>query len=129
MSRVIRNRLQPLHKTTRYSGGYGIAIVYLADQEGFNKDQQGMLKKGMPYAEDLWECCEASFDGRDDVTLHLGVGIDIDAQIMNGANRQHRGVVYMDSSGWDEMLMSKRRTPEHFGLRGVEQQLVSPHPR
>ena len=81
-----------------------------------------MLREGTPYAVGLPECCEANFDGRCDVAIHRGVGIDEDAQITHGKNRQHRGVVYTDSSGRDEMLTKRRRAPEQFYLRGVEQQ-------
>ena len=63
------------------------------------------------------------------MVLHRGVGIDVDAQITHGTNWQHRGVAYMDSSSQDEILAPKRQAPEPFGLRGVEQQPVSPYPR
>ena len=87
-----------------------------------------MLREGTPYAADLSECCEAS-DSGDDVALHRGVGIDVDDQITHGTKLQYRGVVYTNSFGQDEMLTSRRRVPEPFGLRGVEQLPVSSHTR
>ena len=55
-------------------------IVYIADHWSTNKGQQGMLREGTSYAA-VSTCDEASYDGRDDVVLHRGVGIHVDAQI------------------------------------------------
>ena len=41
----VQDRLKSVHKTTKNTGEYGVAIFNLADQEGANKDQQGMLRE------------------------------------------------------------------------------------
>ena len=83
----------------------------------------------MPYSSNLSDCCKTSFDGRGNMALDRSVGIDVDFQVMNGANWQHRGIVYTDHYGRDEMLVPRRRAPEHLNFREVEQEPICPHPR
>src|SRR5664279_4707284 len=51
---------------------------------------------------------------------HRQVGVDVDAEVADSANRQHSDRVDQDRHSWDLVLATNRRDPEHFGLRDVQ---------
>ena len=55
--------------------------------------------------------------------------VDVNAEVTDGANRQHSDRVDQDRHSWNLVLAMNRRDPEHFGLRDVQLKPIGSHPQ